>query len=167
MSIATMVALGVQRQHELAEPPVTRGGDQPTTSDSTKKSVDSAMEKISSFIPSEVIGVYVAGFGIFSPESSAGKWWIFGICALLVPVFIALNYIQQRSHSDDFPSVRIAFILLFFGLVAFIAWAAAMPGTPFLSLTPIATAIGGWAVLILAGIMHKVADILGVVPKKS
>jgi hypothetical protein len=167
MSIATMVALGIQRQRELAELPVTRSGDQPSTGDSTKKSIDSAMEKISSFIPSEVIGIYVAGFGIFSPESSAGKWWIFGICALLVPVFIALNYMQQRSPSDDAPSARIALIILFFGLVAFIAWAAALPGTPFLSLTPIATAVGGWAVLILAGIMYKVADILEIVPKKS
>jgi hypothetical protein len=167
MSIARMVALGTERQRQLDELPVTRSADQTTPASSAKRSVDSAMERIAAFIPSEVIGIYVAGFGIFSPESSGSKWLMFGICALLVPLFIALNYLQQKMHSGDAPSPRIALILLFFGLVAFVAWAAALPGTPFLSLSPIATAVGGWAVLILAGIMYKVADILGIVPKRS
>ena len=56
-------------------------------------------------------------------------------------------------------------MLLLFAPVAFVAWTAALPGTPFLSLTPRPTAIGGWAVIILALVMYKVADLKDVVPK--
>jgi hypothetical protein len=61
--------------------------------------------------------------------------------------------------------MKITSVLLIFAMVAFIAWAAALPGTPFLAFTARATAIGGWAVVILAIIMYKVADLLDVVPK--
>lgn len=62
------------------------------------------------------------------------------------------------------PSLYICAVLLFLALAAFVAWASALPGTPFLAFTPYATVIGGWLVLILAS-MYKVADLLDVVPK--
>jgi hypothetical protein len=113
-----------------------------------------------------VIGIYVAGFGILSPNSDGGKWWIFGVCFVLVPVFIALSYLERERRSNTKLSSRSVSILLIFGLLAFVAWAAALPGTPFLTISPRATAIGGWSVIILAAVMYKVADLLGVVPKR-
>jgi hypothetical protein len=75
------------------------------------------------------------------------------------------NFIGQRKKGNLTVSTRISLMLILFALVAFVAWAAALPGTPFLSLTPRATAIGGWAVVILALVMYKVADLLDVVLK--
>jgi amino acid transporter len=123
------------------------------------------MEKISAFIPSEVIGICVAGCGILSPQQDSEKWWIFAISMALIPIFMLLNFIGQRKKGNLTVSTRISLVLILFALVAFVAWAAALPGTPFLSLTPRATAIGGWAVVILALVMYKVADLLDVVLK--
>lgn len=163
MSIARMVALGIERQQQAKTG--TRAA--PGETDTTKKTIESAMEKISVFIPAEVIGIYVAGFGILSPETDTGKWWIFGVSLALIPLFMGLNYLGQRKHSDAKLSLWISFVLLMFAMVAFVAWAAALPGTPFLSFTPRATAIGGWAVVILAILMYRAADLLDVVPKNQ
>jgi hypothetical protein len=93
-----MINLGVKRQREKTEP---RGraasGDGPTRSGS------SAMHKITAFIPSEIIGIYVAGFGILSPETYRAKWWIFGICILLIPIIITLEYLLRKKQLQEEP----------------------------------------------------------------
>jgi hypothetical protein len=76
-----------------------------------------------------------------------------------------LNYFDQRKHNKPTPGPRIVVVLVILALVAFVAWAGAMPGTPFLVFTPYATEIGGWAAVILAVIMYKLAAIFDVVPK--
>jgi amino acid transporter len=161
VSISTIVALGVERQ--LQRKLSRRGGGDDI--ESGKRAVQSAMERVAAFIPSEVIGIYVAGFGILSPQTDAEKWVVFGISLALIPVLMGLNYVQQKKHTGADVDVRIMSILLIFAITAFIAWAAAMPGTPFLSVTPRATAVGGWAVVILAIVMHRVAELLDVIPR--
>lgn len=168
MSIATMVGLGIERQREKTVPQAEAASGKASAS---KKTVESAMEKIAAFIPSEVIGIYVAGFGILSPQSDAEKWWIFGICLVLIPVFMLLNYWDHRKNITGgelarLKSPRTGVILLAFAIVAFVAWVAALPGTPFLSFSARATAIGGWSVVILSLIMYRVAHRLDIVPKK-
>ncbi|HVR56268.1 MAG TPA: hypothetical protein VMT72_05515, partial [Pseudolabrys sp.] len=103
MSIARMIALGNERQQQGQ----TRTRATSARSEATKKTIDSAMEKVSAFIPSEVIGIYV-GFGILSPEREPDKWWIFGICLALIPLVFGLNYLLQKKRADppqnpDFP----------------------------------------------------------------
>jgi hypothetical protein len=169
MSIATMVGLEIERQGErdVASGMVAGGRAR-----ATKRTVDTAMEKIAAFIPSEVIAIYVAGFGILSPQSNSGKWSMFGVSLVLIPVFVLLNYLQQRKHAGTDQGARLkslrrtSVIVTLFAIVAFVAWAAALPGTPFLSVTPRATAYGGFCVVILALIMYRLADLLDVVPKK-
>jgi hypothetical protein len=177
MSIATMVALGIERGREAESAETAETAEAQTGhahadehfehAPEGKKAVESAMEKISAFIPSEIIGIYVAGFGILSPESDAGKWWIFGVCFALIPVLIWLNYLGHKKRADATLTVKITIVLLVFAMIAFVAWAAALPGTPFLTFSARATAFGGWAVIILAVIMYRVADLLDIVPKKG
>ncbi len=138
MSIATMVGLGVERQREKT---IGTGRAASGGASVTKKTVATEMERIAAFIPSEVIGIYVAGFGILSPESKSGKWSIFGISLALIPVFVLLNYLEQRKHANPEQRASLkslsktSLIVTVFGMVAFVAWAAALPGTPFLSLS--------------------------------
>jgi len=54
---------------------------------------------------------------------------------------------------------------MIFAAVAFIVWSMALPGTPFASLFPRATTIGGVAVIIVTSFMYKLADLLDLVPK--
>jgi quinol-cytochrome oxidoreductase complex cytochrome b subunit len=161
MSIARMMSLGGTRELEITRPGAVAAADEA----GKKTTVDTAMEKITAFIPSDVIGIYVAGLGVFSPQTDANKWYVFGVSVLLIPVLMLLNYFDQKKRNKPTPGPRIVAVLVVLALVAFVAWAGAMPGTPFLVFTPYATEIGGWAVVILALIMYKLADLLDIVPK--
>src|SRR4051794_29708605 len=53
--------------------------------------VESALEQVTQWIPTEVVTIYVAILGIFAPGGSSGKWIIFAIGAVSVPLFVLLN----------------------------------------------------------------------------
>ena len=89
MSIRTVFNLaGVRHQQQKAPPVIAAETTAPPPAPS---SVDSAMQRITAFIPSEIIGIYVAIVGIYAPTTSAEKWWIFGLCALLTFLFLFLS----------------------------------------------------------------------------
>jgi hypothetical protein len=67
MSIARMMSLGGTRELEKTRP----GAVAAAAEEGKKTTVDTAIEKITAFIPSDVIGIYVAGLGIFSPQTDA------------------------------------------------------------------------------------------------
>jgi hypothetical protein len=169
MSIGTMMRLGYSRENEKVSVAARAAAGGPAAGDS--KAIDSAMQKVAAFIPSEVIGAYVAGVGILSPDGSAGKWWLFAICLVLVPVFVALGaLIQQKDASSAVTKrqlVRLIVILVVLGGTSFVAYASALPGSPFLEINDQATRVGGIAVILLAGLMYKLADLLDVVPKAN
>jgi hypothetical protein len=134
--------------------------------------VASALEKITTWIPTEVIAIYVGLLGIFTPTSSGGKWVIFAIAAALVPAFVILNaaLISKRGKEKwkaegkqgDPPkfSWAKASKLVALAAIAYVAWTFALPDSPWLDLTSKAPQIGGAAVLILSLFMSKVAEIL-------
>ena len=103
MSLSQMVELGLERQQEVeAQARGVRRAQQPT-----KGAVGSAIEKISAFIPSEVIGIYVAGCGVLSPQQNSEKWWIFAISTVLIPIFMLLDFTGQRKKRSLRVSARI------------------------------------------------------------
>lgn len=162
MSIATMVRLSVERDEQRAETsPAAAAG-----SDEGENAVKSAMERIAAFIPSEAIAIYVAGFGILTPDTSTAKWTIFGVALVLIPIFIWLNYVTEnrKRRRTGKAKVRTVWLIVLFAVVAYVAWAAAMPGTPFLELSDDATRIGGFVVVIAAALMYKAGEVLGIVP---
>ena len=177
-----MVKLGVQRQEErgIVHGRPASGGQPEVVEESTvapdaspparrdQGPVGGALEKVTAFVPSEVIGFYVAGLGILTPATSEGKWWMFAICLVLIPVLMALTYLAQTRRAEaGTPPFRLWLILVAFAIVAFVAWTAALPATPFLDFTPRATVIAGVAVLILAVLMYRVADLLDIVPRST
>jgi hypothetical protein len=165
MSISAMVDLSMRRQHEIAN---SRKGLTPQSPGGGQNEVQAALSKLTAFVPSEVVGLYISGLGILTPTTVAGKWWIFGVCLLLIPIFLGLNYLIQKKQAGKEPPDRSTWaILLAFAVVAFVAWSAALPETPFLYFSPRATVIAGFAVLILAAVMHRAADLFGIIPKAA
>jgi hypothetical protein len=166
MSIAQMAVLGARRNLELSHPAAADASGNEDTG-----AVQTAMAQVAAFIPSEALAVYVAGAGILAPESAQSKWLWFAICLALIPVlvFIAALLEQKRRQvpgmAPDKLNVKIVTLLSLFGIVAFVAWTAAMPGTPFLALSPKANAIGGLGVLVTAVLLPKFAALLGIVPQ--
>jgi len=138
---------------------------------STQSPVESGIEKITAWIPSEVVAIYVALVGIFAPGSETTKWVIFGIGAVCVPTFVGLNAALvnkqgkdewSRQNKEGSPP-RIARkrigLLIAFGLVAFVVWAFALPATPFLTITDSATKIGGALVIVMSLLMPLLAKL--------
>jgi len=165
MSIATMTRLAapaaLRPALDAAQPPVS-------------DIQETALEKITAFIPTEVIGIYVAGLGILSgtdetaPGDGTGVGWaLFAFCLLVVPLLVAIN-VQLRNRASGTEGTvgpRKALLLCVFGAVAFIAWTAALPETPFVDLHAYANRIGAFAVVVLGVLMPGVAQLLGLVPR--
>ncbi len=134
--------------------------------------VESALEAITQWIPTEVVAIYVALLGIFAPRSSSGKWIIFAVGAVSVLVFVLLNAAlvnkrgaeawtreQKPGAPPKLAGTRL-FLLILLAAVAYLVWTFALPDTPFLALTDEATRIGGALVVIVSLAMPKVAEIL-------
>jgi hypothetical protein len=145
-------------------------GRQPTSGSGGggQSKLDSAMQKITAFIPAEVVGIYIAVVGIVAPAQTDNvlKWWIFGICAgLLIPFFIGIGYLAKKKKKEPVPTPPVVITLLVCALLAFAAWACALPDTPFQQvLGDNATRYGGGAVIVLAAVLYKIAELFDAVP---
>jgi membrane-associated phospholipid phosphatase len=130
---------------------------------------DSALQKITAFIPSDVLSFYISAVGIstqFSPTIWT-KWLFFLGGAVLIPIFIVLSYLESRKKALPVPDKKILLLLLFFSFVAYAVWCAALPASPFLLISQYANIVAGVLVIPLAAIMYKIADLLDAVPKAT
>jgi hypothetical protein len=158
-----MTELGMKQRQAETTPTAKAATAQDGPAGGTgEQAVTTAMERIAAFIPSEAIAIYVSGLGILSPKEAFGKWVLFGFCAALVPVLIWLAIRVGESKGLPAPGLRITGWHATFGLLAFAAWSAALPSTPF---GEGATAYGGFAVIVLAVVLPQIAQILGVAPR--
>jgi len=139
---------------------------------STEAGVETGLEKITQWIPSEVVTSYVALLGLFAPDDATLRWTLFGVGVLLVLVFVVVNAAlvnkkgTEKWKEDGKPGEppklarKRVFGLIAVGLVAYVVWACALPDTPFLDLTDQATRIGGGLVIVISLLMPKVTDLL-------
>jgi hypothetical protein len=171
MSIGTMFQLGAQREFQAstvkarasAKPaePDTKAVSQPDP----KAVSESAMQKVLAFVPAEIIGIYVAIFGIATPKSANAKWTVYAICVAVLLALMLFNYFLSRKKKETVPNWWRLLLIIGLALVGFTAWAAAMPETPFLACHPRATMAAGIAAPILALLMPKIAELCDVAPK--
>ncbi len=126
-----------------------------------------ALEKIVTFIPSEAIGLYIAGSGIMQPSSSVERWGLFLFATASIPLVYLLRYFETRgtSAAPGEWNTRRGCWLLSFALLAFVVWGAAMPQSPFLEFHPKMNQYAAVAALALAAFMSKIAELLGLTPK--
>lgn len=163
MSVMRMVVLAAERKEQEGKvfSLATAGEEKPGAA------VTSAMDKISADIPSEVIGLYVAGFGIFAPGSRTAKWAIFFVCLVFIPVLTVLGAMAARRKGLPVPGAKATAIVIGVAVVMFAAWCSAMPDTPFLVFGAEATRIGGFVVLALGCLIPKLAEALDIHPKRN
>jgi hypothetical protein len=165
MSLAASTRTAFAVEAEAKDPTFRRA--------STESAVASGIEKVTTWIPSEVVTIYVALLGIFDPGKDSTRWILFAIGAFCVPVFVALNtalvnkhgkeeWEKKDKHAGSPPKLALKRIVLLvvFGIVAFVVWALALPSTPFLSLGQDATRVGGGLVVVVSLVMPMVAELL-------
>ncbi len=136
--------------------------------------VESSLEGLTTWIPTEVVGIYISLVGLFMPESSVERWAFFLIGVALVPVFVGVNgaivnkrgaaawKAEQRPGDPPKISPRQMGLCVMVALVAYVAWSMALPNTPFAAWFDDATRLGGGLVLVLALLLPKVAELLDI-----
>jgi hypothetical protein len=130
-----------------------------------QKVADSAMEKILAFVPAEIIGIYVAIFGIAAPKSANGKWVIYALCIAVLLAVMVFKHLLGQKKKEPVPNWWRLLVLMALALVAFTTWAAAMPDTPFLAWHPRATMAAGIVAPILALLMPMIAELCDIAPR--
>jgi hypothetical protein len=166
MAIVTMTELALN----AGRPKALRGTDaglegvsEPAAQ--TGKRTASALDQIVAYVPTEVIGIYIAGVGIVGPAGRA-KWGLLLLSTALIPLFVWLSDRIARQSDPSVPTAypKLAWVCLL-AACAFLAWAAALPETPFLDFSAKATQMGSFAALVLGALIPKVAAALGIAAK--
>jgi hypothetical protein len=155
MTVASMFRVVAERQ--------ATGENAPPAMPNARDVTDSAMQKVLTFVPAEIIGLYIAGVGVFAPKTELGRWQIFGICVALIFLLMVLDYFLSRKNNKPVPNWWRFLVLLALAVVGFTTWAAALPDTPFLVVDARATLAAGFAAPILAIAMPRIAQLLDLV----
>lgn len=126
--------------------------------------VKTAIGQITAYIPTEVIGAYIAALGILTPESSGLRWAVFVIALVVTPIFVGVSFALRRRQTPELKQGGVGWLIAF-AILSFVAWAGAIPGTPMLDIPGWTTVIGGIAVIFLAPLLSKLAEWLELSPK--
>ena len=156
----------------------------PTSAVATQ-SQNSVLSQVATYIPSEVVATYVALQGIFSTGSASTasestKWVLFGVGVALCVALPVLNFITTRqaavsaaeqaaapaaeqavpaaANGAAAPKWSKQFIVIVMAIVAFTAYAMALPSTVFNDLFKSANLDGAAAALVLAVLMPAIAN---------
>ena len=131
----------------------------------------SALNQIATFIPSDVVATYVALQDIFAPGSKSTLWILFGIGIGLCILLPLLNFLASRNTPAAAGTAGTGhagwtkqIIVIAMALVAFTAYAMALPSTVFASLFSSATLWGAASALVLAILLPAFASAVGIKP---
>lgn len=149
--------------------------------DATKvrKSIASALESVATYVPSEVLALYLTLVAMVAPSTDSGKWALFvGLTALLV-VYVGLSAAiakkrhdamldeQRRVSSVSGVKLEAGFAISGYvwagviSVLAFTTYAMAIPGTPFDSILDQSEKVGAVAALVFAVLAPLLAELVG------
>jgi hypothetical protein len=165
MAIVTMTNLALS----AGKPAAAAGGLEGVADSGAEldQRVASALDQMVTYVPSEVIGIYIAGVGIIATDSSIVKWSLLALSLVLIPLFVWLSDRIARQANPALPVAKAKLVWVgLFAVCAFLAWSAALPQTPFREFWgENATRYGSFAAVVFAALMPKVAAALGLVPR--
>lgn len=163
MSLASAVSAAntqQQRQMDTSAEVASADGGKPDD-------IQTAIDKVATYIPTEAVGVYVAVVGILSPIGIVLGWVLLAIGVAFVLALVFLNeslQARKRPANNGSTSPPRLLKVCLLGVVAFVAWAAALPVSPFQEFGAEASKYGGVAVIVLAGLLPRLAEYWGIQP---
>lgn len=165
MAIVTMTRLALNADKPKGSAPQLEAALESVAK--ADQSAASALDQMIAYVPSEVIGIYIAGVGIIGAKSASVKWGLFWLALVLIPLFFWLSDRIERRANAGLEGGRGKVVLMgALALLAFTTWAIALPDTPFASLWgDDATRYGSFAAVVLAALMPKIAAAAGLVPR--
>jgi hypothetical protein len=149
------------------------GGDTEETGPAKDDRVTNALTALVGYIPTEVITLYVAALSAEQPLRAATGFfdarWILWTFALLTPALLLLIYVSKIASAGGalprppaWPWWKMSA-----ATIAFLVWAVAVPGNPYLQGT--ASAVAGLGAMLVSTLLHLVTPIFErpVVPGRS
>lgn len=136
MSIARLVDIHAER-HAPRVPTLQLDQDQTdtgaaqTSRDDAPSRVKTAIEALAAYIPTEVVGIYMVGLATIAALAQVDTWWwaLFIGCILSCWFFTWAGW-KARRREDKFEDLPFPKWALFAAMVAFVAWALAIPDSP-------------------------------------
>jgi hypothetical protein len=168
VSISSMTNAAMSRRRD-AQPPTrpatfsemavaSRGSNLP------ESNVAAALEVITTYIPTEVLTLYVAVLAAIRAPGPAlpGEWVAFGFFLVATPVVVWLLYaakVKAAGKDIPLPPRKWPQWEMSAGMVSFLAWAFALPEAPFREFSWYSSALGGVIVLVVSAGLGLVAPL--------
>ncbi len=128
--------------------------------------VNAAIRILTTYIPTEILTLYVAVLAALQPSTTLAvaspSWAIFWWFLIATPLVIWLVYITKaKSEGKPVPWAPLKWPLweMAAGAIAYVAWAFALPNTPFASLPWYSTGLAGVIVLIASTVLGLLAPL--------
>jgi hypothetical protein len=125
------------------------------------------LHKLETWVPTEVVGAYIAAFALLNPSTSALRWTLLGIGFVLTLFLTLYQWVKERQKAASASNApgpgTLAARSLLFG-AAFVIYVAALPNNAFLSFDWFTLPIGGVAAIFAVLVIPKVADLLHIDP---
>ena len=163
MSISSMTNVAFQRRTDTpGTPPATSSsiaaatGEQP----GAESGVTTSMKVIATYIPTEILTLYLAV--VAAVEGTTG-WTAFFLFLFLTPTVVWLVYATRVKTSERRMPVSPAewpMWEMFAATVAYLAWAFALPATPFATFAWYSSAVAGIVVLATSMMLGLLAPLL-------
>jgi hypothetical protein len=128
--------------------------------------VNTAIRTLTTYIPTETLTLYVAVLAALQPstkaEASSPSWTVFWCFVIVTPLVIWLvSSTKARSSGKPILWAPWKWPLweMAAGTIAYVAWAFALPTTPFASLAWYSTGLAGVIVLITSTVLGLLAPL--------
>jgi uncharacterized membrane protein YecN with MAPEG domain len=173
MSVVTMVRLVQERQsqEDSAQQVTLRKAKSVTPTEEEQKgseakhAVTTALERLTGFIPTEVVAGWGAAVGLIGPTTALAGWVIFAVAVVfLVALLLLETALREKKSKIRTPGQR-TLLMVIVAAVAFIIWAFATPGSP--AATQWGTEITryfGVAAIAVSALLPKLTQFLGLAP---
>lgn len=125
-----------------------------------KTSIENALGVLFSYIPTEVIALYVAVISAIKVNSSYAGWVTFFVFLIFTPVVVWLVYAAKIKKATGVIPLTISSIPLWeiiASTLAFIAWAFALPDSIFQTFSWYSQSVAGVSILLTSTILSLIA----------
>jgi hypothetical protein len=148
------------------EPTATpTAGQQPASAAGT---LDTALQTVTTFIPTEVLALYVSAVAALGSLHTAehkdvGLWISFYTFLVATPLLVWVAFATKlKASNKPIPTApkRWPVWEMVAATLAFAAWAFALPNTPFSQFTWYSSGIAGFLILIVSGGLGAVAPLM-------
>lgn len=143
------------------------GNNAPTRGDGNAPPPNNALSMLVKYIPTESVTLYVAAISaaaalkaVWPAVTAESIYWFF---ALLTPVLFALIFIGKLKAKNQWPLKSLAewpWWKTFAATVAFLVWALAVPGNPYIKDATSGAVVGFFALFIstILSVLEQVFD---------